>query len=198
MRSAPDRFSYLLVKTLRKFASAPAIEPPKPAGGKKFRDEWPFLSDPGCPDELKVLANDKITAWHNFRRLHEQLFSCTSLDACFETAKNLLENFEQNRQITAEFAHYKEHHRILGKHPVFKHSDNLRKYRSLSIVALTKEEKRLTGAVWRIESEIRKGDKPHLEEARTARLERKRSELAYVRTLIDEYGQTDKKKHSRQ
>lgn len=192
--AAPERFSRLLVKTLMKFAS-PQDNTPEYADvrgisgtpGGKFREEWPFLSDPGCPAELKILAADKISAYHNYQEQHEKLYSCACLDDCFETAKNLLKNFEENRQITAEFAHYKEHHRILGKHPVFRRNDKLRRYREMSAIALTKEEKRLLASIWRDESEIRKGDKPHLTDSRTARLEQKHSELAYVKELIAEY-----------
>ena len=89
--AAPERFSYLLVNTLKKYATPnsplPSDTDTTPEGGKRFREEWPFLSDPGCPAELKILAADKITAWNNIRTLHEKLFSCSSLEDCFETAK---------------------------------------------------------------------------------------------------------------
>lgn len=152
-----------------------------------FREEWPFLSNPSCPMELKVLASDKITAYHNYRSLHEKLFDCTDTVSAFETAKNLLENYRQNRLILAEFAFYKEHHRILGKHPVFKERKQLDQYRRMSAVQLYKEQQRLLGAIWRVKSEMAKGDKPHLLSERSARLASKQRELAAVEELMSDF-----------
>ena len=199
--AAPERFRYLLIRALSKFASpagsssgGPGTDSDISSSGRKFRDEWPFLSDARCPVELKILAADKITAWNNFRNLHEQLFACATPAACFEIAKNLLKNFEENRQITAEFAYFKEHHRVLGRHKVFKKTDRLSKYKAMSVVALLKEEKRLIASIWRDESELKKGDRPHLDETRRIRLEDKRAELAYVRTLIADFEKASARK----
>ena len=40
--------------------------------------------------ELKVLAADKITAYHNYVSLHERLFDCMTPEDCFGIAKKLL------------------------------------------------------------------------------------------------------------
>ncbi len=58
----------------------------------------------------------------------------------------------------------------------------------MSIVALLKKQKNLQGAIWRIRSEIGKGNKPHLLDEREARLKAKEMELAEVTRLIEEYG----------
>lgn len=149
-----------------------------------FRKEWPFLADPSCPLELKALASDKITAYHNYCDLHEKLFDCTDTVAAFETAKKLLENYRQNRLILAEFAYYREHHRILGKHPIFKERQRLDQYRKMSALQLYKEQQRLLGSIWRVKSEIAKGDKPHLQPERERRLAAKQRELAAVEELM--------------
>lgn len=185
---APARFGHLLSRTLSRFSDV-RIEAPVPersyAPGK-FRENWPFLADPKCPMELKVLAADKITAYRNYCSLHEKLFDCTDPEECFETAKNLLENYRQNRRIFSEFTYYREHGRILGKHPIFEESAKLRRYKTMSGYQLSREQRRLEGAVWRIRSEMSKGDKPHLREEREERLKRKMRELEAVNTMIDE------------
>lgn len=138
--------------------------------------------------ELKALAADKITAYHTYCDAHEKLFDCISLEECFETAKKVVENFRQNRLISAEFAYFKEHGSVLGKHPVFKRYRKMESYRRMGIVSLIAEQRRLKGAVWRIESEIRKGDKPSLLTEREARLRAKREALELVTQLISESG----------
>ena len=184
----PRLFAPQLRKTLSKYADEiPETQALRsPDTGYKFREEWPFLSHPDCPMELKILAADKITAYHATVEMHRKLFFCSSQEECFETAKNLLRNFSQNRQITAEFMYYRENGSLLGKHPIFqemKKYDNLRK---MSVVRLTEERTRLKGAIWRIEHEVSKGDKPHLKDTRLDRLSRKRHQLEAVEQMITE------------
>ncbi len=190
----PQMFGYLLEGVLHKYAEGlPVSTPPvRRRQEGSFREEWPFLSRADCPQELKVLAADKITAYHNTLDLHEKLFYCDSPEDCYETAKNLLENFTQNRLITAEFAYYKEHGTVLGKHPVFSEARKFAAIRRMSIVGLIAEARRLEGAIWRIGSELAKKDKPHLDEQRRDRLARKQRELDVVREMIAEYEKNKK------
>lgn len=182
VRLNPEKYRTLLIRVLSPFSgSVPDRQ------SRKLRNEWTFLSEPDCPPELKILAADKITAYHNYVSAHEQLFTCETPEECFETAEKVIENFRQNRKILSEFAYYKEHRSCLGKHPVFASMKRLASMRKLSIVGLLKKQKNLEGAIWRIKSEIRKGDKPHLLEEREARLKAKKLELSEVNQMIKEY-----------
>lgn len=184
VRLNPERYRKLLHKALSKFSdSAPAQ-----FWTNHFRNEWPFLKEPSCPPELKILAADKITAYHNYVAGHEELFACETLEECFFTAKKVIENYRQNRKILSEFTYYKEHHSCLGKHPIFASLKRISSLRKMSIVALLKKQKNLQGAIWRIRSEISKGNKPHLLDEREARLKAKEMELTEVTRLIEEYG----------
>jgi hypothetical protein len=195
IKARPELYSRLLIKVLAKYSDDKSVIPSLRPGfnsGKSFRQQWPFLSSPTCPAELKVLAADKITAYHKYIELHEKLFSVIDLEECFDTAKNLLENFKENRLITAEFDYYKEHGSVLGKHPVFKEAAKMAAYRKMSVVGLVKEVRRLEGAIWRIGSEIAKGDKPHLLTEREARKKRRQRELDAIRSMIDDYEKSRK------
>ena len=187
--ASPKLFKKHLIDALKPFAETTAPQAPldaPAANGYHFREEWPFLAEPSCPMELKILANDKITAYHKTLELHQKLFQCSSLEDCYDTAKNLLKNFQQNRQITAEFTFYRDSGKILGKHPVFKMTKSYDDYRKMSVVALMNERARLKGAIWRAESEIRKGDKPHLKDSRLDRIQEKRQKLEVVERMIQE------------
>lgn len=191
----PALFHEHLKRALQPFSDSIEAEAPLDApasSGYRFREEWPFLEKPDCPLELKILANDKITAYHKTIELHKQLFFCVSPEECFETAKNLLKNFQQNRQITAEFTFYKESGKVLGKHPVFQLTKSFDGYRKMSIVALIRERDRLKGAIWRAESEIRRGDKPHLKESRLERIAQKHQQLEVVEKMIQDSEKADK------
>lgn len=185
VKAQPRKFIGLLKTKLRRFAdAAPQSETPK---RQRFREVWPFLSDPSCPAELKILAADKITAYHNYVRGHEELYACTDLDSCFECAKKVIENFTENRQIAAEFTYYKEHGNCLGKHPIFSETKRLAELRAMTVSELFRKRKNLEGAIWRINSEIAKGDKPHLLTERESRLRSKRRELDEVNKMINDY-----------
>lgn len=191
---APGKYSYLLRETLTPFASDASFSSTVARRDGSFRKDWPFLSDPDCPPELKVLAADMITSWHNYVNGHEELYSCLSQEACFATAKKTVENFSRNCRIRDEFQYYKEHHRVLGKHPVFATARRLADLRSLPITSLIRKQRTLLGNIWRIRHEMAKGDRPDLQEERSLRLSQRQVELAEVEKMIKEYEKSDSRR----
>lgn len=157
------------------------VNPPK----RSFRAQFPFLSRPGCPPELKALSADKITAWENYTAGHEKLFDCSSLEECYQVAFDVVENYIENRLIYEELEYYGKHGNILGKHRIFDQYKKYERLRGYNVIELVKlHEKTLPHRIWRIESEIKKGDKPHLLGERQKRLQEVQSELAEVKRLL--------------
>ncbi len=185
VEASPDKFRYLLRRRLERFVSPDDAGQVRRRGN--FREQWPFLSEPDCPPELKILAADKISSYWNYVEGHEELWHCTTPEECFMTAKKVVENLLQNYRIHAEFCNYRDRHVVLGKHPVFKRTERLEELRQMSAVELVAKKKNLEGAIWRINDEIKKGDKPHLLSAREARLKEKRIMLAEVERMIESY-----------
>ncbi|MDD2299343.1 MAG: hypothetical protein PHQ67_01485 [Fermentimonas sp.] len=190
MKINPNKNRSRIVKKLAEIANLDFSEI-KPSAkrsakkGKSFREEFPFLSSPVCPIELKALVTDKFSSFYAYRDLHEKLFDCTTAEECADTAAKLLDNYHENRMIYAELTYFKKHNSLLGKHPVFSHYRKLKEIQSLSIKELVIKQRQLQHNIWRIESEIKKGDKPHLLEERTRRLEGKKIELAEVDRLLN-------------
>ena len=180
----PEKYRRLLVRALTGRDPEPASED-RPS--RTFREDWPFLSKPDCPMELKVLAADKITAWSGFAQEHEKLFDCLTPEQCLETAKNCIKFYCQNRKIFSEFAYYREHGRILGKHPIFKETQRLWELRTSGILELVRRQRNLRAAIWRLDSQLKGGTRPDLEADRSALLETKRRELAEVEKMIRDY-----------
>lgn len=90
---------------------------------KTLREEFPFLNDVNCPNELKILVSDKITAWNTYKEAHVKIqkaidnpISNEELAALGEIATTA---FVANQQIYDELIHYKETGKILGKHPIY-------------------------------------------------------------------------------
>ena len=160
------------------------VEVPKPK--PKFRDDFPFLRDPDCPHELMILVGYKITAYHKYIDGHKKLFECTSLEDCTATAKQIIDNYQENRLIYEELEFYKEHKQCLGKHPIFKVRRKFENFKSMSQRMLYKlHDTTIPHRIWRIESEIKKGDKPHLDTERQQRIMECKAEMAEIARLLN-------------
>lgn len=176
----------LIVKLCALAGITPPREQTQPSH-RRFRDDYPFLRDPGCPPELKILAADKITAHERYTQAHERLFDCTTLDECYATAREAIENFLENRAIFRELDYYREHGTLLGKHRIFEYLHRRQQLHTLNVVDLLAEQRRLRSSIWRINDEIKKGTKPYLQAEREQRRHQKEALLAEVDKLIDAY-----------
>jgi ATP-dependent helicase/nuclease subunit A len=103
------------------------------------------------------------------------------------TAREAIENFQENRAIFQELDYYREHGAILGKHRIFEYLRQRQQLHGLNIVELLAEQRRLRSAIWRINDEIKKGTKPYLQAEREKRRHQKETLLAEVDKLIDAY-----------
>ena len=189
VRAKPDRYRELLTQRLCALAGVsdqPAPPPPK-REYPKFRELWPFLSESSCPHELKILATDKITAFRGYAQAHDELYGCTSTKQCFEVAERAVMAYLENHTIFREFQYYKQHNTPLGEHPIFKASAEIDQIKKMSILSLVKRQQQLEQNIWRVENEIRKGTKPHLDIERRQRLERTKEKLIIVNKYIKEH-----------
>lgn len=180
----PDKYRHLLIRTLtgRDPAPTPADRP-----ARSFREDWPFLSRPDCPPELKILAADKITAWTNFAREHEKLFDCVTPEQCLEHAKNCVFYYQQNRKIFSEFAHYQDTGHVLGKHPVFGEVRRSHEMLSAGPIELMRRQHNLRAAISRLKRQMGAGGRPDLDAGRAELLAAKERELAEVEKILENY-----------
>ena len=94
--------------------------------GKSIRVEFPFLNDKDCPDELKILMADKITAWNRYLECHEEMLRIESGEVVetdlrkADLANNAIQSFDENQKIYDELNAYQTTGKVLGLHPIFK------------------------------------------------------------------------------
>lgn len=169
---------------IRELAASEGINTDEITQRPKLRDNWPFLKDPDCPAELKILAADKITAYWRYVQAHERLFDCVTREEQRDTMRELMANYQENRAIIAEFVYYKEHKNILGKHRIFKWTKELARLRQLKPIELIPVQHKLEHNIWRIESQLKSGKQPHLQTEREQRLQLKKMQLAELNRLI--------------
>ena len=110
----------------------------------RFRDRFPFLNSPDCPDVLKILVADMFTAYDlylkTFRELGE-LPDDVELEQAFAIAKTTVENYLEDRSIWEELEYYRDNHVLLGKHPriaVYLASDELSNKSDLEVMNIRK------------------------------------------------------------
>lgn len=188
---APDRYGRLLRRALGVMDREAAGD--AASRRRTLRDDWPFLGDPDCPQELKILAADKITAMRGFAETHDELYSCAGPEEAYETASKCILFYCQNRRIVSEFAYYKEHKSILGKHEIFAETARLRELRSAGILGLVRRQRNLRSTINKLKAKLRSGDRPDLEIARTELLSQRERELAEVERLIEEYRENERR-----
>lgn len=153
---------------------------------RKLREEFPFLASPDCPVELKALVTDRITAYHRYRQLYPQLFQATTPEESARTAGDLVRAYIDNRRIWEELSYYQEHHRLLGRHPVFRHYANLRQLRAMNVRQLLRREQQVKDNLWRVRNEMKKADRPDLDQQRRDRITIYEAELAEIRRCLGE------------
>lgn len=82
-----------------------------------FRERYPFLNSPDCPDILKILVNDMFAAYDAYKAAfaHLQIIPDETVAEAAEEAEKLVESYLTNREIWAELDHYRDTGEILGK-----------------------------------------------------------------------------------
>lgn len=150
-----------------------------------FRDEFPFLNRPDCPMELEALASRKFAKYHAYVRLYKQLRGCADLGECAKVAGELVDSYIDNRLIWQELNWYQQHGSILGKHPAFAEFRRRKELNGMPVKALVKRQQQVEMNIWRVKSEMAKGDKPHLDAVRRERLAGYEKERADILRLLE-------------
>lgn len=153
---------------------------------KKLRDRWPFLDEPDCPVELQALVTRRITAYHEYSNLYPKLRDCESLTELSTVCGKLLDAYLDNQAIFRELEFYQKHRKVLGRHPFFRHYQQLSLLRSSTTSQLFRERQRTLDNIWRVKSELKKGDKPHLDGKRRERLQEYELKLQEINRLLGE------------
>jgi len=154
-------------------------------GAVKLRQEFPFLKETDCPNELKILVADKMTAFENYKKAHEDLFSAESEEEFAKASGDTVENFINNREIFDELNYYKENGKILGKHPIFQQNDRMAEIRNYPIPDLVKLKTQLENNLVRNKKKVKDEPKhPKMAERKT-RIKEQEAELKEVKKLLN-------------
>lgn len=88
---------------------------------KSIREEYPFLNDKDCPEELLIVVGKKIGAWKRYQELHSKIQNFDvekdGEQALTELTAQATAEFEDNQALDAELKHYAEKKEVLAAHP---------------------------------------------------------------------------------
>jgi len=164
---------------------AKSVEPTAAKQNVKLRDEFPFLNDPACPSELKVLVSDKITAHYNYLEGRKDLFTAKTNKEQLAAAKKTVESFLENKMIYQELDHYKKHIQILGRHKLFERVKRLEEFNNMRTEDLCELRDNISHSIWRNDKLIKDGKNPKLNQSRTEKIENYSWEFAEIEKIID-------------
>lgn len=104
----------------------------------RFREKYPFLNSPDCPDILKVLVADMFTAYGNYKAAFARLQTLGDADSAQAAAEceTIVTEYLKNREIWDELEHYRETGSILGKAAKFREMEAAEDLTALSDVEL--------------------------------------------------------------
>lgn len=104
----------------------------------RFREKYPFLNSPDCPDELKILVADMFTSYDNYKAAHSRLQVLADEEAAEAVAdcEKVVTEYLKNREIWDELEYYRENGTILGKAAKFREREAMEDYAKLSEIDL--------------------------------------------------------------
>lgn len=107
----------------------------------RFRERFPFLNSPDCPDVLKILVSDMFTAYGNYKSAHARLQTLRDDDSAAAVAdcETVVTEYLKNREIWEELDYYRDNGAILGKAAKFAEMERAENYAGLSEIDLMKK-----------------------------------------------------------
>jgi len=161
---------------------------PKPATRNGFilREEFPFLGQKDCPDELKVLVADMITSHKNYVEGHERLYYVVdkSNEECYRAAEAVVENYLNNRMIWEELETYKKTGRVLGVHPAFERFSRRKEIEEMGAEQLMKEYRTLPRNIARAKKMIKDNKDSEANKDRMDRIVKQEEDLKMVKRIM--------------
>lgn len=107
----------------------------------RFREKYPFLNSPDCPDILKILVADLFTSYDNYKAAHArlQVLADDEAAAALADCEKVVSEYLKNREIWDELEYYRENGAILGKAAKFREMEAAEDYTELSEIDLMKK-----------------------------------------------------------
>ncbi|MUP44898.1 hypothetical protein E0K83_03950 [Gramella sp. BOM4] len=148
----------------------------------KLREQFPFLSKKDCPDVLKLLVNDLITAYEAYKDGRDKLWNSMTEEEEKILAREIVDGFIENKQAYEELEHYQKNGTLLGEHPIFRETEIKAELDKMNGEELNKRYQALRTNVSRNESKAEKAEDPE----KKKEYEEKAADYAWQRDYVQE------------
>lgn len=159
--------------------------PPEVRKVFRLRQEFPFLNEKECPNELKILVADLLTTHDRYIADREKLFAAATPEEIAELSASVVENYLENREIWDELNHFKAEGKPLGVHPVWQRSARLEELQKLSNAELIKLSKNIPTNISRIAKKLEEDPGNKETPNRQVALENYKWELEEVKKMLN-------------
>lgn len=107
----------------------------------RFRERFPFLKDPSCPDVFKVLVSDLFAAYDRYREAHARLQEIPDGEtaSAAREAEAVVESYLANQEIWAELEHYRATGEVLGRSELFRKASRAEDLAAMSDLDLARK-----------------------------------------------------------
>lgn len=151
----------------------------------KLRVQFPFLNEADCPDVLKILVADLITAYDTYADAHKELFAQLTQEQLSNIAATVVENYINNKLVFAELEHYKAKNELLGEHPIFERLEWESKMKQLNANELSKQLNNLTNNLNRNKSKLKQAANDEDKQRSEDLVSGYEYKLEFVKQLLD-------------
>lgn len=158
----------------------------------RFRERFPFLSEPDCPDVLKVMVADMFTAYGKSREARAALQAMPDTEngpEALALARDTVENYIDDRAIMDELVHYRDHRALLGRHPKVRAAMGLDSdepdYTEMETAELVKKLNSANANVSKARRALEAADTEEKRNAAEERLEKWRMRLESIRAAVE-------------
>lgn len=156
----------------------------------KVREQYPFLNDDDCPDKLKILVADKLTAFKKVEDGREELFTNKdsqelSEEVLLKLSQETVNAMSENQLIYEELNYYQKNKEVLGLHPIFAEENLQKEVNAMSGAEAQKEITNLRSRVSKAKGKMEKAKKDDAKKSFAAEIEDYKEKIELLQTKIE-------------
>ena len=151
---------------------------------KTCRELYPKINWDTAPDEIKLLFSDQITCYYNFRDAHALLQDTPDGEESRGLCEKIIENVTKNRKCIHELQYFNDHGQLLKPKRRKREMDIDNILSSGDKLEISKLLLKCTDAIKDTKREIKKGNKPELNQSRNETIARNEAIIIRCNALL--------------
>jgi len=180
-------------KVTKTVALTPTHTPPPPTSENEqqktsLREQFPFLNDTDCPNELHIITGLLIASYSRYNEHMDKLDKFKNKEIELSPAEDLAltelaqKEFMNNQALFLELEHYKENKALLAEHIALKEHKWTQEYKEMDLATKIKYKQNAESYYSRNNKVL---DNPTVPEERKVQIKQNYEERKFIVALID-------------